>query len=225
MEESNKNISVSQNEEINEEILNKTNKDDINEINPISRLGINSDVIKKEIIQEKEDVENLILNLKDKMKSSLDNRNHIEKSMNNIQLKLKEEQEQETDGCLNEENESINNGNRKNNINDNYDNNKQYKKPDFNIYNYLDETEDVILSETQLSKLKEKSSIINKLKNTRLRKILKAINSSKFKKQMLEQIMKEDKHFTMFCDEILTALGFSESVYNNNNKQFNVINL
>ena len=83
----------------------------------------------------------------------------------------------------------------------------------------LDEFEDIILSTTQLSSLKQNSSILQKIRNTKLRQIIKAINNAKFKKDILEKILKEDKNFRLFADEILHCLGFA--IKNENGNQIN----
>lgn len=93
-----------------------------------------------------------------------------------------------------------------------------------NIQNYLDESEDVMLSNSQLQKLKLNKSITSKLKNSRLRQIIKAINSAKYKKSMLENVLLEDKHFKQFTDEILDTLGFMESV-KGSQTNFKIVNI
>ena len=72
----------------------------------------------------------------------------------------------------------------------------------------LDEDEDIILNEKQLSILKTNKSIMTKLKNKKLLKILKEIDSTKYKKRTLEKQMKIDPDFKIFTTEILTTLGF-----------------
>jgi hypothetical protein len=47
---------------------------------------------------------------------------------------------------------------------------------------------------------------MNKLKNKRLQKIIKYIDSSKYKKRNLERML-QDNHFSNFVDEILETLG------------------
>ena len=72
----------------------------------------------------------------------------------------------------------------------------------------LDEDEDIILNEKQLSILKTNKSIMTKLKNKKLLKILKEIDSTKYKKRTLEKHMEIDPDFKIFTTEILTTLGF-----------------
>ena len=72
----------------------------------------------------------------------------------------------------------------------------------------LDEDEDIILNEKQLSILKTNKSIMTKLKNKKLLKILKEIDSTKYKKRTLERQMEKDPDFKIFTTEILTTLGF-----------------
>ena len=72
----------------------------------------------------------------------------------------------------------------------------------------LDEDEDIILSEKQLSVLKTNKSIMTKIKNKKLLKILKEIDSTKFKKRTLEKKMESDPDFKLFTTEILETLGF-----------------
>ena len=77
-----------------------------------------------------------------------------------------------------------------------------------NIPLNLDEDEDIILSEKQLSVLKSNKSIMTKLKNKKLQKILKEIDLKKYKKRTLEKKMKNDPDFKLFTTEILETLGF-----------------
>ena len=98
--------------------------------------------------------------------------------------------------------------NNSNNYNSSYKNNYNDSTVTSNYNLNLDENEDIILDDTKLSLLKENKSIFDKLKNTRMRKVLKAINKAKFKKTMLESIIKADKNFENFTNEILTVLGF-----------------
>ena len=72
----------------------------------------------------------------------------------------------------------------------------------------LDEDEDIILSEKQLSSLKNNKSIMTKIKNKKLRKILNEIDSAKYKKKTLEKYMMNDPDFKEFTTEILNSLGF-----------------
>ena len=72
----------------------------------------------------------------------------------------------------------------------------------------LDEDEDIILSEKQLSVLKKNKSIMTKLKNKKLKNILKEIDSTKYKKRTLEKKMENDPDFKEFTTEILETLGF-----------------
>jgi len=48
---------------------------------------------------------------------------------------------------------------------------------------------------------------MNKLKNKKLKRIIKFIDASKYKKRNLEKMMK-DSDFTNFVDEILNTLGY-----------------
>ncbi len=49
---------------------------------------------------------------------------------------------------------------------------------------------------------------MTKLKNKKLQKILKEIDSTKYKKRTLEKKMKNDPDFKLFTTEILETLGF-----------------
>lgn len=72
---------------------------------------------------------------------------------------------------------------------------------------FLDEYNDIILDSNKLGRLKENKSIMNKLKNKKLAKIIKEIDSTKYKKKMLEKML-DDKDFKDFVDEILLSLGY-----------------
>ena len=72
----------------------------------------------------------------------------------------------------------------------------------------LDEDEDIILSEKQLSSLKNNKSIMTKIKNKKLKKILNEIDTAKYKKRTLEKYMINDPDFKEFTTEILNTLGF-----------------
>jgi hypothetical protein len=72
----------------------------------------------------------------------------------------------------------------------------------------LDESQDIIVDQSSLEKLKENMSIMNKLKNKKLKKIIRNIDSAKFKKRILEKIIANDKDFKEFVDEILSSLGY-----------------
>ena len=48
---------------------------------------------------------------------------------------------------------------------------------------------------------------MNKLKNKKLKRIIKYIDGSKFKKRNLEKMLK-DVDFSNFTDEILKSLGY-----------------
>lgn len=48
---------------------------------------------------------------------------------------------------------------------------------------------------------------MNLLKNEKLKKIIRQIDSTKFKKKTLEK-MQNDKDFKEFCDDILLTLGY-----------------
>lgn len=71
----------------------------------------------------------------------------------------------------------------------------------------LDEEEDVILTEKDLAKLKTNEKLMTMLRNKTLRKIIKEIDSSKYKKKALDKL-ENDPDFQMFTDEILNTLGF-----------------
>ena len=96
----------------------------------------------------------------------------------------------------------------------NEDSNKSLENPEKNDLNSniqplnLDEDEDIILSEAKLSILKTNKSIMTKLKNKKLRKILKEIDSTKYKKNTLAKKMETDPDFKEFTTEILKTLGF-----------------
>ena len=72
----------------------------------------------------------------------------------------------------------------------------------------LDEEEDIILEKKDLDKLKGNQKIINMLKNKSLRKIIREIDGAKYKKRTLERVMKNDKNFKEFIQDILYTLGF-----------------
>ena len=72
----------------------------------------------------------------------------------------------------------------------------------------LDEDEDIILTEDKLSVLKSNKSIMTKIKNKKLMKILKEIDSAKYKKRTLGRYMENDPDFKEFTTEILNTLGF-----------------
>lgn len=55
--------------------------------------------------------------------------------------------------------------------------------------------------------MKENKSIMTKLKNKKLQKIIKEIDSTRYKKRVLERMM-NDKDFKEFTDEILASLGY-----------------
>ena len=88
--------------------------------------------------------------------------------------------------------------------------NKKEQNEDNNIVPplNLDEDEDIILSEKELCALKANKSIMTKLRNKKLLKILKEIDSTKYKKRTLEKKMKNDPDFKEFTTEILETLGF-----------------
>ncbi len=79
----------------------------------------------------------------------------------------------------------------------------------------LDDNQDIIVDPSSLHKLRENTSIMNKLKNKRLKKIIRNIDSAKYKKRILEKLISNDKDFKDFVDEILSSLG-----YLNENKAF-----
>ena len=82
----------------------------------------------------------------------------------------------------------------------------------------LDEDEDIILSKDELSVLKSNNKIMTMLRNKNLKKIIKEIDSSKYKKRTLER-MQLDPDFKEFTTEILTTLGFiKDGVFTLNNK-------
>jgi hypothetical protein len=49
---------------------------------------------------------------------------------------------------------------------------------------------------------------MTKLRNNKLKRIIRSIDSTKFKKNTLEKMMAGDKDFREFCDEILRTLGY-----------------
>lgn len=75
----------------------------------------------------------------------------------------------------------------------------------------LDEDEDVILLEKKLNVLKTNKNIMTKIKNEKLMKILRQIDSAKYKKRTLEKIMEGDPEFKEFTIEILETLGFIQN--------------
>ena len=78
----------------------------------------------------------------------------------------------------------------------------------------LDEYQDTIIDATKLSCLKENQSIMTKLRNKKLQKIIREIDSTKFKKKTLEKMM-NDNDFKDFADEILISLGFlKDNIFN-----------
>jgi hypothetical protein len=54
----------------------------------------------------------------------------------------------------------------------------------------------------------EKKNIMTKIKNKKLMKILKEIDSAKYKKRTSERYMDKDPDFKEFTTEILETLGF-----------------
>jgi hypothetical protein len=58
-----------------------------------------------------------------------------------------------------------------------------------------------------LANLEKDDKIMTKLRNNKLKKIIKSIDSARFKKKTLEKMM-NDSDFKEFTDEILKALGF-----------------
>ena len=87
-------------------------------------------------------------------------------------------------------------------------NNKIEENLNYNKPLNLDEEEDIILEKKDLDKLKENQKIINMLKNKSLRKIIREIDGAKYKKRTLERVMKNDKNFKEFIQDILYTLGF-----------------
>ena len=72
---------------------------------------------------------------------------------------------------------------------------------------FLDENEDIILDNSKLCKLKENKKIMMLIKNKSLQKLMRHIDSTKYKKTFLEKML-TDKDFKEFTDEILITLGF-----------------
>ena len=87
-------------------------------------------------------------------------------------------------------------------------NNKIGENLNYNKPLNLDEDEDIILEKKDLDKLKENKKIMNMLKNKTLRKIIKEIDSAKYKKRTLERMINNDKNFKEFVQDILITLGF-----------------
>lgn len=85
---------------------------------------------------------------------------------------------------------------------------QQTKQPNTHNKLSLDDGEDIILEEDQLNLLITNDKITSKLKNRKLKRIIKLINASKFKSSLLDKILKKDVHFREFADEILVCLGF-----------------
>lgn len=75
----------------------------------------------------------------------------------------------------------------------------------------LDEHEDIIVPTERLEGIINNQSLRTKLKNTKLRKIIKFINSSKLKTTLLSKAIKNDAHLKDFVDEILEGLGYLKS--------------
>lgn len=71
----------------------------------------------------------------------------------------------------------------------------------------LDEYQDIIVEKANLENLKSNKSIMNKVKNKKLQKIIKTIDSAKYKKRTLEKML-NDSDFKSFTDEILISLGY-----------------
>jgi len=67
--------------------------------------------------------------------------------------------------------------------------------------------QDIIVEKSKLNLIRENKSIMNKLKNKKLQRIIKGIDSAKYKKKLLEKMM-NDKDFKDFTDEILITLGY-----------------
>ena len=102
--------------------------------------------------------------------------------------------------CFNEHKQiCIRNEEKNNKIEDNLNSNKPLN---------LDEDEDIILEKKDLEKLKENKKIMNMLKNNTLRKIIREIDSAKYKKRTLERMINNDKNFKEFVQDILNTLGF-----------------
>ncbi len=102
--------------------------------------------------------------------------------------------------CFNEHKKiCIRNEEKNNKIEDNLNSNKPLN---------LDEDEDIILEKKDLEKLKENKKIMNMLKNNTLRKIIREIDSAKYKKRTLERMINNDKNFKEFVQDILNTLGF-----------------
>ena len=102
--------------------------------------------------------------------------------------------------CFNEHKKiCIRNEEKNNKIEDNLNSNKPLN---------LDEDEDIILEKKDLEKLKENKKIMNMLKNNTLRKIIREIDSAKYKKRTLERYIDKDPDFKEFTTEILETLGF-----------------
>jgi hypothetical protein len=102
--------------------------------------------------------------------------------------------------CFNEHKKiCIRNEEKNNKIEDNLNSNKPLN---------LDEDEDIILEKKDLEKLKENKKIMNMLKNNTLRKIIREIDSAKYKKRTLERMINNDKNFKEFVQDILITLGF-----------------
>ena len=102
--------------------------------------------------------------------------------------------------CFNEHKKiCIRNEEKNNKIEDNLNSNKPLN---------LDEDEDIILEKKDLEKLKENKKIMNTLKNKTLRKIIREIDSAKYKKRTLERMINNDKNFKEFVQDILITLGF-----------------
>jgi hypothetical protein len=78
----------------------------------------------------------------------------------------------------------------------------------------LDEDDDIILGKAKLDLLSifviilvQNDKIMTKLRNSKLKRIIKSIDSTKYKKKTLEKIM-NDKDFREFADDILKTLGY-----------------
>ena len=71
----------------------------------------------------------------------------------------------------------------------------------------LDNLNDIVVPKIKLDRLCENTKLMTLLKNKSLQKIIKHIDSTRYKKNTLEKMLK-DNDFRLFADEILDSLGY-----------------
>ena len=79
----------------------------------------------------------------------------------------------------------------------------------------VDEEDDayrVTLSDAQLHKLHQSAGVVQALRDSRLRKLLTAIDTAPDREAALERARVQDEHFRVFIDTMLNAVGYAEPV-------------